>query len=98
MLRLAVSCKVLDKLLFEAAGNVSVELSVGMSDGVSDGVFANGSCVAVMAAGVSGLHISEPFHCWPHQHLPWASMRQVPVPQQRSSVCMQSPVLLGQWV
>ncbi len=28
------------------------------------------------------------FHCWPHQHRPFASIRQVPVPQQRSSSCM----------
>jgi hypothetical protein len=44
--------------------------------------------------------MASPSHCWPHQHRPWASIRQVPVPQQRSSSCMEASkfsMCLGNW-
>ena len=54
------------------------------ADGVGCPVLALG------AVSFVGRHICVPSHCWPHQQRPCASMRQVPVPQQRSSSCMVS--------
>jgi len=48
-------------------------------------------------ASIVGKHMAWPFHCWPHQQRPSASMMQVPVPQQRSSSCMGMESL-KQWV
>ena len=51
--------------------------------------FAGGSSTARPSApNGGGWHIVCPFHCWPHQQRPSASMMQVPLPQQRGSSVM----------
>lgn len=60
------------------------ELRAGVSFGVSFKV-SSGVCWV-------GAHIFSPSHCWPHQHRPVASIRQVPEPQQRVSSFMGAPV------
>ena len=53
--------------------------------GAEAGAGATASCGVAGSAALPGRHMVSPSHCWPHQHKPSALIRQVPVPQQRSS-------------